>query len=301
MAMSTTLFLSLFMSCLVTGYQCLECYICNEAEGVECPKPEICSKAMNVCTATVVNMEAGTQSESRILKNCGIGVPMISIARPGAIGFQIRLSQHNCNSSNCNNENFEPGTVQPGLSSSTSDLQCYSCISSNETKCSQEVAEKVKCPSINNFCYEAKGDLSVGGFSIPLFAKQCSQSTASSIVIDRKWYRISLTASYCSGSLCNGNLTSTISPTTLPATTMINTTLLAPTVINTTLLFPTVINTTLLPNTTKNTTLDSTTITATDVFESTSESIQNTTTGGIAKVCPCYVSLLILLCIVYSL
>ncbi|XP_063798569.1 ly6/PLAUR domain-containing protein 5-like isoform X2 [Pseudophryne corroboree] len=206
------------------GLLCLECHTCNEAVEEACTETTGCSSGMSSCTGTIVYMAAGTRKETRIQKGCGTGVPSTVIASTDVYGFHIRGQKSECSTSNCNAkipDFLKIPTETPGLDSSGNDLRCFSCISTNVTQCSDEVAEKVKCPFGFNTCYEAKGSLSIGDFPITLFVKQCSQFTSSSIKINTGLYTLSLDALHCSGNLCNGNLKTTVPPTTDISTTIL--------------------------------------------------------------------------------
>ncbi|XP_075696974.1 ly6/PLAUR domain-containing protein 3-like [Rhinoderma darwinii] len=262
MASNVALFLGLITSCLlVTGCLCLECFLCNESLDVGCSNSSkiSCTGSDNICTAVSFSAKIGNQMESRIVKGCEKGFPRILISASNSTGIGIRASKLSCNSSMCNDKIIDLSTsFPPEQVIQDNGLECYSCISTNKSKCSKQSAQKVKCPVGLNTCYEAEGNLTIGTISSPIFVKQCSVPTNNTaIVISQVWYKISVIAAYCSGNLCNENIIFPLETSTLTTVT---------TIIST--------NTTKVqPVTTKG----------------------KITTSGIGRIDPCYVAIILLI------
>ncbi|XP_075134243.1 uncharacterized protein LOC142209213 [Leptodactylus fuscus] len=154
-------------------------------------------------------------------------------------------------------------------SNSSSGLECYACLSTNKSECSNELAKKVKCPGDLNACYQAEGNLTLGGSAVHIFVKQCSIFTnVTTIVIGDARFNMSLIAEYCTGNLCNENLSpaKTTKQVLTPEVTPEATTEVITAAMNST--------------------------TATTVANGTS--ITMTTKNGIGRTYPCYVAMAIL-------
>ncbi|XP_069804787.1 ly6/PLAUR domain-containing protein 5-like [Dendropsophus ebraccatus] len=267
---SDTVFLGFIISCLlVTGCLCLECYTCNEALNADCSLSEKinCTGDDNVCTSVSFSAQAGNQIENRIVKMCEEGFVTKIRSLSLSYGLQTQASKLSCISSLCNENTIDLSKdVFDNSGTPVSDLQCYSCVSTNQTMCAKDLAEQVKCQSGSDACYEAEGNVTIGSMSFPIFVKQCSVYTdKTNITIDHGWYEMSLNFKYCKNSLCNNNMFSPETTTEAPTANV----------------------TSPITDNTDNSTVESET-TATTVT-----TVQNTT-SGIGRTHPCYVAVAIL-------
>ncbi|XP_066461750.1 ly6/PLAUR domain-containing protein 5-like [Eleutherodactylus coqui] len=208
MASNINPFLGFIVSCLLmTGGLCLDCLSCNEPE-VECmdSKNVTCKDDENICSAVLFSVDIGNKEMSKIVKGCGSGSPKISFSFPTAHGIQIFSTWRSCSSEMCNKDVINPSKELPDIS--TSGVQCWSCLSTEKSKCKPEI---VNCTAGHTTCYEASGNLTIGSTSFStLYVKQCSDlSNFPTIKMNGKWYSISLNAMYCTGNLCNQDPTST--------------------------------------------------------------------------------------------
>ncbi|KAM4016505.1 ly6/PLAUR domain-containing protein 5 [Anomaloglossus baeobatrachus] len=247
---------------LVTGCCSLECFACNETSDVGCSSLSTisCNEGDNACAAVSFYAKLGNLTENLIVRGCDRGFPMTSVIMANPLGVQILASRILCDSSICNQEILDLSDKFPDVEGNdTSDLQCYSCLSTNKSKCSTESAEKVNCSSDLNACYEAEGNITIRGISFPFFVKKCSEPTNDTAInIDIDVYSLSLNSAFCSENLCNENLL-VEKPVTVP---------------------PNVTSTeTETPPTTKAKPVTSTPI---------------KTTSGIGRTCPCYLMMIIL-------
>ncbi|XP_069598818.1 ly6/PLAUR domain-containing protein 3-like [Ranitomeya imitator] len=228
MPSTTAIFLGLITSFLfVTGCHCLECFACNETLNDRCSNSSTvnCTGDDNACAVVSFSAKLGNLTEHLIVKGCDRGFPMTSIVSSIPFGIQIIASRTLCDSSTCN-EHFEDlsDKFSDVEVNGTSGLECYSCLSTNESKCSAESAEKVSCAPTLTSCYEAAGNITIRGITFPIFIKECSLPTNDTAInIDIDVYSLSFNAAFCSENLCNQNLL-VAKPTVTPNETEASTT-----------------------------------------------------------------------------
>ncbi|XP_073425963.1 ly6/PLAUR domain-containing protein 3-like [Dendrobates tinctorius] len=211
MTSTVAIFLGLITSFLfVTGCHSLECFTCNETLDVGCSSLSTitCTGDDNACAAVSFSAKLGNLKENLIVKGCDRGFPMTSIVSSNPFGIQILASRTLCDTSTCNEDIMDLRNDFDNVEvNGTSDLECYSCLSTNESQCSAESAEKVSCPSNLNSCVEAAGNITIRGTTFPFFIKECSFLTINTAInIDIDVYSLSFNAAFCSENLCNKNL-----------------------------------------------------------------------------------------------
>ncbi|XP_071969024.1 uncharacterized protein [Engystomops pustulosus] len=266
----------------VDGCLSLDCSVCNDLSDNSCsgPSSETCTGNKN-CSEVSFFAKAGNQEEKRMVKSCEMGSAINSLSLSSAFGIRIVALKKICDSSMCNKEDTKLSPPNEPAAS-PGGLQCYSCLSTNKSHCSTQSADKVQCPTDLNNCYEAEGNLTIGGSSLAIFVKQCSSSpTVSPIVIADDSYRISLDATFCTENLCNVDLMFPPEPTTAAAATEVTT------------------NSS--PSITSEVTTDNPTEVTTEVTEvfdnSTSGQPVPATTSGLGRTHPCYSAVVILIII----
>ncbi|XP_073511907.1 ly6/PLAUR domain-containing protein 5-like [Phyllobates terribilis] len=287
MPSTVAIFLGLITSFLfVTGCGSLGCFACNEPSDISCSRLSTiaCAADDDACTAVSFSAKLGNLTENLIVKGCDKGFPMTSIISSNPFGVQILASRILCDLPKCNEDILDLSSKFPDVEvNETSDLECYSCLSTNKSQCSAESAEKVRCPLDLNTCYEAAGTITIREISFPIFIKQCSFLTNDTTInIDIDVYSLSFDVAFCSENLCNEKLL--VSKTTVtPIETETYTT---PSTNET----ETEAFTTPSTNETETEASKATTPKAKPVTSTTKK-----TTSGVGRICPCYLVMLMLI------
>ncbi|XP_030068952.1 ly6/PLAUR domain-containing protein 3 isoform X2 [Microcaecilia unicolor] len=212
----------------------LRCYSCIEEGDSGCSPANtpvvLCVPPMNICTEYIQTISTDSFTVTRRKKGCSLGLDKdySTVTSNDVIYHTIHIRA--CSTDYCNTQLPSSTVTRP--THNTTDpaipngMECYSCLSFSEERCSSQKTEKIKCAGDMTRCYEGNVIVSVDddNASKPIYIKTCAlnDSCTASYSLLIKHAMIRQQGSCCSGRYCNGPLSSTVSTTTTKITSKSN-------------------------------------------------------------------------------